>query len=128
MDKIVTRSGIALIERSSRIYRTVMQAIIHESKKIRKLVQKFIDYCDSQQENRQSWMAFAVAAHLCLLLPLTLIYVHYNGNQLAFNIPLLVFTLIIQLCNLACLPTRIVIPVFFAVLINVAVIGLAFIL
>lgn len=109
------------------IYTIPEEAIFNESKKIRNPIQKFKMFCERQQENRLGWAAFTMVVQVCLLVPITLITVDYNGNRFVLWIPVIISCFAIELCNLAALATKIVIPIFcICVLINVCVIILSF--
>ena len=91
---------------------------------------KFIAWCDEQEKNRLGWMITAIALHVCVLTIFTLFAIILSGNHFIFwpfAISAMVITLIV---NLAAMPTRITIPVFFftviadlIIVINCAIIG-----
>ena len=87
------------------------------------LWKKFLDWCDSQEKNRLGWLAAAITIHGCILTILTMFAVILAGNHFIFW-PFVIggmgITLIV---NLAAMPTKITIPVFFfSVLVDVLII------
>jgi hypothetical protein len=87
------------------------------------LMHRFINWCGEQQKNRLAWLAIIIAGHSCIITPITLLFVMLSGNNFvvwpwiiaAIGMPLV--------SNLAALPTKITIPVFFlSLLIDLAVI------
>ena len=84
----------------------------------------FIAWCISQEENRFGWLAVALVGHGCILTPITLFAVILSGNLFTFWILALVAMAACLITNLAALPTKITIPVFFAsILIDIAIIA-----
>lgn len=97
--------------------------VYHQSVKEKPLVSRFFDWCKSQEQYRLGWLSVIIAGHGCFLTPLTLFFVMVAGNSMVlwgFVIAAMAMALI---TNLAALPTKITIPVFFlSVLIDVIVI------
>jgi hypothetical protein len=89
------------------------------------LVARFFSWCQSQEPHRFGWLAIIIAVHGCVLAPLTLFTVYLGGNDMVFwglTIGSMAMALI---SNLAAMPTKITIPVFFiSVLIDLVVIGM----
>src|SRR6188768_1949364 len=84
---------------------------------------KFIDWCISQEKYRLGWLATAITLHGCVLTIFTMFAVVLAGNHFIFW-PFIIggmgITLIV---NLAAMPTKITIPVFFfSVLVDLAII------
>ena len=74
---------------------------------------KFIDWCDSQEKYRLGWLAAALTLHGCVLTILTMFAVILAGNHFIFW-PFIIGGMGITLVvNLAAMPTKITIPVFF---------------
>jgi hypothetical protein len=83
----------------------------------------FIAWCNSQEKNRFGWLAGALAGHGCILTPITLFAIILSGNLFIFWILAIVAMAMCLITNLAALPTKITIPVFFAsILIDIAII------
>lgn len=97
-------------------------AHFHVEKK-ESLVHKFINWCRSQEEYRLGWLAVIITGHACVITPLTALFVILAGNAPLFwalSIGAIAMALV---TNLAALPTKITIPVFFlSILIDIAVI------
>jgi hypothetical protein len=77
------------------------------------LLKKFMNWADTQNANRIGWMGIALGVHGCFITPLTAMIVMattYNFALLSATIAAMAFSLV---TNLAALPTRITIPVFF---------------
>ena len=75
---------------------------------------KFINWCDSQEKYRFGWLAAAITLHGCILTIITMFAIILAGNHFIFwpfTIGAMGITLIV---NLAAMPTKITIPVFFA--------------
>lgn len=82
-----------------------------------------MQWCDGQQKNRLLWLGVALAAHGCILTPITIMAVLLAGTNLFLFILALVAMGLSLVTNLAAMPTRITIPVFiFSVLIDLAII------
>ena len=84
---------------------------------------KFIDWCNSQEKYRLGWLAAAITLHGCVLTIFTMFAVILAGNHFIFW-PFIIggmgITLIV---NLAAMPTKITIPVFFfSVLVDLLII------
>ena len=84
---------------------------------------KFIDWCISQEKYRLGWLAAAITLHGYVLKIITMFAVVIAGNHFIFW-PFIIggmgITLIV---NLAAMPTKITIPVFFfSVLVDLAII------
>jgi|SRR5687767_1305397 len=74
---------------------------------------KFIDWCDGQEKYRFGWLAAALSIHGCILTILTMFAVVLAGNHFIFW-PFVIGAMAITLIsNLAAMPTKITIPVFF---------------
>jgi hypothetical protein len=98
--------------------------VYRESVKEKSLATRFFDWCKSQEKYRFGWLAAIIAGHGCVITPVTLFFVMIAGNSpllWAFVMAAMAMSLI---TNLAALPTKITIPVFFlSVLIDVMVIA-----
>ncbi len=85
---------------------------------------KFITWCDSQEKYRLGWLAVALGLHGCVLTIFTMFAVILAGNHFIFW-PFVIGAMGITLiANLAAMPTKITIPVFFfSVLIDLLIIA-----
>ena len=95
--------------------KTLEQVYRHELVRERKksLSTRFFEWCHAQEEQRLLWLGIILFTHGCVITPLTILFVVLAGNSLVlwpFIIGAIAMSLIV---NLAALPTRITIPVFF---------------
>ncbi len=88
------------------------------------LVHRFFSWCRSQEKNRLAWLAVIIAGHGCIITPITLLIVMLSGTNFivwpwiiaAMGMPLVT--------NLAALPTKITIPLFFlSIMMDFVIIG-----
>ena len=87
------------------------------------LWKKFINWCVEQEEYRLGWLAAAVTLHGCVLTILTMFAVVLAGNHFIFWPFIIAAMGATLLVNLAAMPTKITIPVFFfSVLIDLLII------
>ena len=86
---------------------------------------RFINWCAAQEEKRLLWLAIALTGHGCVITIITLFAIVFSGNNpmyWPFAMAAMVACLVV---NLAALPTKITIPVFFlSVLIDLTLIVL----
>jgi len=84
---------------------------------------RFITWCNGQEKYRFGWLAITLTLHGCVLAPITVLSIALGGNNFvlwgiaigAIAMPLV--------ANLAAMPTKITIPVFFlSILLDVVVI------
>jgi hypothetical protein len=86
---------------------------------------RFISWCNQQEEYRFGWLGGILAVHGCALTPITLFAIILSGVNIALFITALVAMGMALVTNLAAMPTKIVIPVFFlSVLMDVAIIAI----
>lgn len=91
------------------------------------LWQRFLQYAEAQQPNRFGWLAFSFFMQGCVLVPITLMIVVMRGNPFELWIPCLVGFVITETTNLAAMPTKVTIPVFWAgVVIDLLVVASCF--
>lgn len=85
---------------------------------------KFIAWCNQQEKYRFGWVAAILAIHGCVLAPITVLAIAFAGNSMIFWGMLIGGIALSLIVNLAAMPTKITIPVFFlSVLIDIAVIA-----
>jgi hypothetical protein len=84
---------------------------------------RFINWCNGQEKYRFGWLAVMLTIHGCVLTPITVLTITLGGNSMllwglaigAMAMPLIV--------NLAAMPTKITIPVFFfSILLDIVVV------
>jgi len=87
------------------------------------LWKKFIDWSNGQEKYRLGWLAAAITLHGCVLTIFTMFAVILAGNHFIFW-PFIIGGMGITLVvNLAAMPTKITIPVFFfSVLMDIVII------
>lgn len=84
---------------------------------------KFIAYAENQQSKRLLWLAIGVLGHGVLFTIATLMVVIFTGNVFALYAIALFNMAMVLVVNLAALPTKYTIPVFFlSLLIDLGVI------
>jgi hypothetical protein len=77
------------------------------------LVQRFFAWCKNQDENRLTWLAVILTGHGCIITPLTVMFIMLTGNNPVFW-PIAIGAMgMCLVVNLAALPTKITIPIFF---------------
>ena len=97
--------------------------LVNDSKKTG-IFTRFINWCNGQSNNRIAWLAIALAGHGCVLTPITIFFIMMSGNSFALWPIAMAAMAICLIVNLAALPSRITIPVFFAsVLVDLVVIA-----
>ena len=90
---------------------------------VKTLWQKFITWADQQEYNRFLWLAISLVAHSTILTPVTILAVAVTGNVFALLI-IAVFSMIAAVVvNLAAIPVKYIVPVFFlSMLIDILII------
>ena len=84
---------------------------------------RFMSWCKAQEGNRLLWLGVALAAHGCILTPITVMAVLLSGTNLALFILAIVAMGMSLVTNLAAMPTKVTIPVFFlSILIDIAIV------
>ena len=91
--------------------------------RIASFITRFFDWCKAQEPNRYGWLAVIVALHGCVLAPISVLAVAAGDNSIVLWSMVIGAMGMALVTNLAAMPTRITIPVFFlSVLIDVAVV------
>ena len=83
---------------------------------------KFLAWAEKQEENRFTWTAIGVAGHGCFFTIITTLMILFTGNHFMFWPFAIAAMAMVVVTNLAALPTKITIPVFFFSLLIDAVI------
>jgi hypothetical protein len=84
---------------------------------------RFINWCKGQEHNRLLWLGVALAAHGCVITPLTVMAVLMAGAPMGLFMLAMVAMGMSLVTNLAAMPTKITIPVFaLSILIDIAVV------
>jgi hypothetical protein len=86
-------------------------------------ITRFTHWCTEQEKNRLGWLGGILAVHGCVLTPITLFAIILSGTYFPFYVGALVAMGMAVVTNLAAMPTKVTIPVFFfSVLIDIAII------
>ena len=101
---------------STTFNQTIARNYIPAASKV-SMATRFINWCQGQQENRILWIGLALCVHGCILAPLAIYLVAMSGNSLALFMTTMVSMCAALVVNLAAMPTKITIPVFFVTLI-----------
>ena len=87
------------------------------------VISRFMNWCEGQEKFRFGWLAAVLAIHGCALTPITLFAIILAGTNIVFFISALVAMGLALVTNLAAMPTKITIPVFFlSIAIDIAII------
>jgi len=87
------------------------------------LWKQFINWAKGQEENRLMWLAVAIIGHGCIITIMTMLAIIFSGNLFIFWPFAIAAMSLTVVSNLAAMPTKITIPIFFiSVLIDVAII------
>lgn len=90
------------------------------------LFKRFIAWCSGKEEERLLWQGIILGIHACVLTPVALLMAVLAGTGNYLYIPVIIAITINVISNLAALPTKITIPVFFfSILIDLGVIAAA---
>lgn len=99
-------------------------SIYVQSERKQSLLTQFILWCKSQEKYRLGWLAVIIAGHGCILTPITLFAIILSGNSMLFWALAIAAMGMSLVTNLAALPTKITIPVFFfSVMIDLVIIA-----
>ena len=87
------------------------------------LLAKFFQWCTTQNENRLLWLGVILAAHGCILTPVTAMVVLATGGNFTLFMLAIIAMAMALVTNLAAMPTKYTLPVFtLSVLIDIAVV------
>jgi hypothetical protein len=86
---------------------------LHSVSEKKSLWNRFIAWCNGQNENRLGWLAVGLAGHGCFITPLVAMAVVTSGNNFILWILTMAAMAATVIVNLAAMPTKITIPVFF---------------
>ena len=85
---------------------------------------RFIAWCNDQEKFRFGWVAAIITIHGCVLAPITVLTIALGGNHMAYWGVAIGAMAMALVANLAAMPTKITIPVFFfSVLLDVVIIA-----
>jgi len=105
-------------------YQTVYSPSFEAVNKNESIVSKFFTWCQAQEKNRFGWLGLILTIHGCVITPITLFIIVSSGNNIAFWGIAMGAMAMSLITNLAALPTKITIPVFFlSLIVDLAIIG-----
>lgn len=88
------------------------------------LMVQFINWCKSQEKYRYGWLAVIVAFHGCVMTPVTVLTIPLGGNNIFLWGAAIAAMAMSLVTNLAAMPTKVTIPVFFfSILIDLTIAG-----
>ena len=100
-----------------------ISTILTERSSAPSLLTRFITWCKAEEESRLLWLGIILTAHGCIITPLTVMVVMFNGNNLYLFVLAIAAMGMTLVTNLAALPTKITIPVFvLSILIDLAIV------
>ncbi len=85
--------------------------LVHSAQK--SLWSKFIQWASGQEENRFLWLALGIVGHGCVFTIITMLVVVFTGNHFIFMPFAIAAMAMTVVSNLAALPTKYTIPIFF---------------
>ncbi|MGK2861152.1 MAG: hypothetical protein ACSLE0_04425 [Chitinophagaceae bacterium] len=107
------------------IQQTLNPAYLNDIKS-QSFLAKFITWCNGQEKFRFGWLAVIITSHGCILTPLTVMAIIFGGNNFflwGIAIAAMAMSLV---TNLAAMPTKITIPVFFlSIVLDIIIIGIS---
>jgi hypothetical protein len=77
------------------------------------LAKRFFAWCNNQDKNRLPWLAVILTGHGCIITPLTVMVIMITGNNPILWITAFAAMGMCLVVNLAALPTKITLPIFF---------------
>ena len=105
-------------------YQTVYSPSFEAVNKSQSIVSKFFTWCQAQEKSRFGWLGLILAVHGCVITPITLFIIVSAGNNIAYWGVAMGAMAMSLITNLAALPTKITIPVFFlSLIVDLAIIG-----
>ena len=114
-----------------------MENVLHPSANVQyseistpSVFNRFINWSHGQEQYRFGWLAAVLSIHGCALTPITLFAIILSGANIFLFVTALVAMGMALVTNLAAMPTKVTIPVFFlsvvidlALIISCAVVG-----
>ena len=89
-------------------------------------ITRFFAWCETQEPNRYGWLAIIIAIHGCVLAPITVLVLAAGTNSMILWAMAIGSMAMALVTNLAAMPTRITIPVFFlSIIIDFAIIAIS---
>ena len=95
----------------------------YQTSSSKSFISRFFTWCEGQEKYRFGWLAAGIAGQGCFITPATLFFVMIAGNSAVLWALVIASMGMTLVTNLAALPTKITIPVFFlSILIDIVVI------
>jgi hypothetical protein len=108
------------------LQQSINPAYLVSKAKNQSLFTRFINWANGQEPFRYGWLGVILAAHGCFLTPATVFVVLYSGNNIWMFVTAVTVMAMSLVTNLAAMPTKITIPVFFAgILIDLAIVAIS---
>ena len=108
------------------IQQSISQSYLVTENKNESLLTRFISWTKGQEQFRYGWLGIILGAHGCFITPATVFVVMYTGNNIWFFMTAVIAMTMSLVTNLAALPTKITIPVFFAgIIIDIAIVAIS---
>ncbi len=109
-----------------------MQTIQHSyssaylvKEKRQSIFSRFIAWCNDQEKFRFGWVAAIITIHGCVLAPITVLTVMLGSNHIAYWGVAIGAMAMALVANLAAMPTKITIPIFFfSIVLDILVIAI----
>jgi hypothetical protein len=97
-----------------------------QTEKRKSTLSHFFSWCSTQEKYRYGWLAAIITLHGCVLTPATLLTVTLGSNSIILWAMAMAAMAMSLISNLAAMPTRITIPIFFfSVGIDLMIIGIS---
>jgi len=89
------------------------------------IISRFIAWCNEQERFRFGWVAAIITIHGCVLAPITVLTVMLGSNHIAYWGVAIGAMAMALVANLAAMPTKITIPIFFfSIVLDILVIAI----
>jgi hypothetical protein len=86
-------------------------------------ISRFFTWCEGQEKYHFGWVAAILAIHGCVLAPITVLSITLGGNNFILWSLAIGAIAMALIANLAAMPTKITLPVFFlSILIDIAIV------
>ncbi len=108
------------------LQQTYNPSYVPYQKKRQGILTNFFAWCEEQEKYRFGWLAAIIAVHGCVLTPVTVMTVVLGGNSIVFWAMAIGAMGMSLISNLAAMPTKVTIPVFFfSIVIDIVIIGIS---
>lgn len=91
------------------------------------LIERLLHFSQRQEKNRFAWVALAFFFQGCVMAPITIAAIYFNGNSMFLWMICIIAFVLVEITSLAATPMKVIIPVFFgSILLDIACIILSF--